>query len=127
MLKKGDLALAAIVLFTAAAVFFAAKGGGGAADGNMHRIAVIKRGDKVERTINLDEVHGTERIHLCGDYSNVILIEKGRIRFEESDCPDRLCVKTGWIERVGDAAVCLPNRVMIKIEGKNIEVDGVTY
>lgn len=127
MLKKGDLALAAIVLLAAAAIFFAAKGSGAIVGGNMHRIAVIKHGDKIERTIDLDEIKETERICLSGYYRNVILVEKGRIRFEESDCPDRLCVKTGWIERVGDAAVCLPNRVMIKIEGKNVEVDGVSY
>lgn len=61
------------------------------------------------------------------DYRAVVLVENGRIRFEESNCPDKTCVKTGWLDKPGDSAVCLPGRFMIKIEGIKDEVDGVTY
>ena len=39
------------------------------------------------------------------------------MRFVESQCYDHTCERTGWVSRVGDTAVCLPNRMMIKIVG----------
>jgi hypothetical protein len=81
----------------------------------------------VIRKINLDDVDKPERIVIKGEYEEVILAEKGRIRFEDANCPDRVCVKTGWLSRKGDIAVCLPNRTIIKIEGESRDVDGGTY
>jgi len=40
-------------------------------------------------------------------------IQDGRIAFVESDCPDQICVRTGFIGRHGQTAACLPNRVSI--------------
>lgn len=37
------------------------------------------------------------------------------ICFEESDCPDKICVKTGRIGMAGESAACLPNQIIIKI------------
>ena len=47
------------------------------------------------------------------------LTTDGRIRFEDSDCPDKICIKTGWLSKVGHTAACLPNEVFLKIVPKN--------
>lgn len=49
--------------------------------------------------------------------SHVIFhLEKtGAISFMDSDCPDKICVKTGRLSRVGETAACLPNAVILKI------------
>ena len=126
MLKKGDLILIGCLL---AAVLIGYGGlkllGNG--DSGSQRIAVIKQGDKVIRKINLDEVQAPERMDVSSEYHQIILVEKGRIRFEEADCPDKVCVKTGWLSEKGKAAVCLPNKTIIKIEGEGEKVDGGTY
>ena len=41
----------------------------------------------------------------------------GRVRFINVECPDLICVRTGWIWRDGQAAVCLPNRAAVVIVG----------
>ncbi len=33
-----------------------------------------------------------------------------------SDCPDKLCVKCGYINRPEKSAVCMPNRVIVIVE-----------
>jgi hypothetical protein len=43
------------------------------------------------------------------------LYKDGSIRFEASDCPDEICVKTGKLNRVGEVAACLPNEIILKI------------
>ena len=47
----------------------------------------------------------------------VIQVERGRIRYLSAECPDGLCVKSGWLSQPGDTAACLPARTVIAIEG----------
>lgn len=42
---------------------------------------------------------------------NTIEIKDGRIRMLEGECPDQICVDTGWLEDM--PIVCLPNRLVI--------------
>ena len=39
------------------------------------------------------------------------------MRVIEADCPDQLDVKQGYISKVGEVIVCLPNRLVIEIKG----------
>ncbi len=43
------------------------------------------------------------------------LTEDGGIAFEQSDCPDKICIKAGVLHLAGQYAACLPNRVYLKI------------
>jgi hypothetical protein len=47
----------------------------------------------------------------------VVQVAQGEAWVEESDCPDKLCVRMGRISRVGESAVCAPNRVALTIIG----------
>lgn len=53
-------------------------------------------------------------------------VEPGRICFTQSDCPDGLCVKSGWLSRPGETAVCLPERITIRVIGEG-DMDEVAY
>ena len=60
----------------------------------------------------------------------VIEISGGRARVVSSPCRDQLCVKAGWIARPGEAAICLPQRVVLQMQARgrrNSGVDGVAY
>lgn len=46
-----------------------------------------------------------------------IEITREGARFVSADCPDKLCVKAGLLSRAGESAVCLPNRVSVRITG----------
>lgn len=41
--------------------------------------------------------------------------KEGNICFETSDCPDKICVKTGKLNKAGETAACLPNEIILKI------------
>lgn len=51
----------------------------------------------------------------------VFRIKDGRAAFINSDCPDQVCVHTGFIGEAGQFAACLPNRVALRIEGSRAE------
>ena len=47
---------------------------------------------------------------------NVIFeVADGQIAFVKSDCPDQICVRTGFISRGGQMAACLPNGLVLSI------------
>jgi hypothetical protein len=45
----------------------------------------------------------------------IFLDKEGKIAFVKSDCPDKVCIKTGKIHRPGEFAACLPNGIILKI------------
>lgn len=70
---------------------------------------------KEDRTI---EVHGPIGI-------TRVEVKAGKIRIVDSPCPNKLCVRQGWIKR--GAIICLPNRVVVTIGGDNTgEVDAIS-
>lgn len=126
MLKKGDFFILGFVIILIAASYIGVSLYKSAGT-NERKIAVIIKDDQEIKRIDIDAVNEPMEIIVSGEYNEIILVEKGRIRFEEADCPDKVCVNTGWLTEKGDMAVCLPNRTMIKIEGQSEDVDIVTY
>lgn len=54
----------------------------------------------------------------------VIKTFDNKIKVESENSPNHICSKQGWIEDSYEVLVCLPNKVVIKIEDKN-EIDTV--
>ena len=57
----------------------------------------------------------------------IVEIRHHRVRIADSPCPNKLCIKQGWIDSGG--LVCLPNKVVVTIgghEGKYKAVDAIT-
>ena len=69
------------------------------------------------RSVDLAAVTGPETFTITtGHGSNTVLIEPGRICISEADCPDQVCVDAGWLSDSAAPIVCLPHRVVIRIE-----------
>ena len=48
----------------------------------------------------------------------VVEIKDNLVRIRESPCSNKICVSRGWMNNPGQWAACLPNMVMVSIEGK---------
>ncbi len=84
----------------------------GNSDGTVARI--YKDGALME-TIDLSAVKEPYSFTIDGESgSNTILVEPGRIRVSEADCPDQVCVNAGWLNG-GAPIVCLPHRLVIEL------------
>ncbi|MEO0293854.1 MAG: NusG domain II-containing protein [candidate division WOR-3 bacterium] len=53
-----------------------------------------------------------------------VIIKDGKARILDAPCPLKICEKKGWISKKGESIICIPNRVVIKITGK--EYDAIT-
>ncbi len=49
--------------------------------------------------------------------SNTLVIENGYAWLSEATCPDKICVHMGKIHLNGQLIVCLPNAVVVTVEG----------
>lgn len=89
---------------------------------------VIRHEGKVIKKLSVDQLKEFGQLVITSRYNNVITWQDGSIRFESSDCPNHVCVKTGWVSSPGQMAVCAPNHVTISFKTNNINnIDGVSY
>lgn len=82
--------------------------------GHDGKTAVITIDSEVINTINLE----TEKdmiLKLKGHENIIIEVKDGKIRVLSSDCPDKICVKRGFISKAGESIICLPNKLIIEI------------
>ena len=59
--------------------------------------------------------------------TNTLVIENGEAWVSEANCPDKICMGMGKISKNGEFIACLPNQVIIVVEGgEESPVDGRT-
>jgi hypothetical protein len=51
--------------------------------------------------------------------TTIIRIDESGARFIQSPCADKKCIESAPIKDAGEIAVCIPNRVMIRVLGEN--------
>ena len=57
---------------------------------------------------------------------NVVIHQSadGSIAFIKSDCPDKICIRSGRLRYAGQFAACLPNKIMLKIVSEEKDREG---
>jgi len=79
---------------------------------------------ELRETVNLSEVTEPYRMTFQANGSlNIVEVEYSRIRILESNCPSGACVRQGWISGGLIPIVCLPHRLVITLEGDDINTD----
>jgi hypothetical protein len=88
-------------------------------------VAYVYYDNKLVKTIDL-RIDETKEYIVKG-YNGDVVIEtkKNQIRVKEEKSPLNLCSKQGFISSSLETIVCLPNKVVIKIESSNDELDAV--
>jgi len=114
-MNKSDFKLISIVLIIIISIFcvlFLLKN-------NNNKNALVYYEDKLILTIDLS-LKGEYEYKVMGYNGEMTIRTKdNKIKVEEEDSPLHICSKQGWIENSYEVIVCLPNKVLIKIEDKN--------
>lgn len=85
--------------------------------------AQIRVNGEIVETIRLRDLTETETRTVGGC---VIAVGPEGARFLEADCPDRICVQSGLLDRPGRTAACVPNGVTVAILGES-DLDAISY
>ncbi len=89
---------------------------GGKVGGDALTAVITHRGQEIER-IDLDALHEDQTIEIDGTYHLTITMTPDGIAVTKTDCPTQDCLHTGTIRRAGQTIVCLPEQVVISLEG----------
>jgi len=83
----------------------------------------IKKGKQIVEEIRMSDVEDYKLVNLG---TNMVRIEPDGVYMENANCPDKLCVHQGKINRAGESIICLPNKIIVEITGKKSDVDAVS-
>lgn len=86
---------------------------------NTPVIAEIYFDSQLVKSIDLQQ--GNELVFSIPGHDHVVfhLYPDGSICFEKSNCRDKICVRSGRLNMVGEYAACLPNNIIMKISRKD--------
>ena len=112
-IRAADVIL--FVIFSAAAMLLIFFGGrhGQSAEIYMDNTLILK----------IDDIYQDKTIDVGG--MTVLCSKDNGIAAVSSGCPDKICVKTGYVNKVGQTIICLPNKIIIKVVGQSDGIDGV--
>lgn len=106
MIKKADIILFIGLLLISVSLLFAfifsPK-----QTGNI--LVITQNGNEIEQ-ISLSE----DKTVFLGE--NKIVIKDGKAYMEKAVCPDKVCVNQGKISKVGEAVVCLPQKIILEVK-----------
>ena len=102
-----------IILVAVAGIFLTVRG----LSQKGSRVVVNAVGVKYEYSAELDGTYSVP-----GELGPTTFeIKGGRVRITDSPCPNKTCISQGW----HNPLVCLPNKVMITVEGE-AEFDAIS-
>ena len=82
-------------------------------------VAYVYHNNEVVLTIDLSTLEEETIYYVEGDVDTVVIIASNKgIRISEAGCKDNVCVNQGMINNSAQTITCLPNRIVIRLEGK---------
>lgn len=120
VLRKADIVLFCVLLLSAGLLFA------------VFALRLSEPAGRVVITID-GEPYGTYSLEENSEieisqngYHNVVRIENGTVWMESSDCHNQVCVDHAPISRSGESIICLPHKLVVRIEGgKEADVDAI--
>lgn len=90
--------------------------------------AQIMQNGEVIRTVDLQNVKEPYEFEIIAENggTNTIRVENGKIGMIQASCPDKICVKQGFITNGVLPIVCLPNKLSVVITDENNDLDAMT-
>ena len=87
--------------------------------------AQVMQHGQVLYTLSLDEDQSLTVAAPNGG-SNTVTVKQGQVCVSHATCPDQVCVKQGWVDSAATPIVCLPNALVIHVQGGGSYVDAQT-
>lgn len=87
--------------------------------------ATVKHRGQVVARVELSSLTEEKAVSIDGAYHLTVTLDRTGAAVTDSDCPGQDCLHTGRITRAGQSIVCLPEQVIVTLEGKTPSPDVV--
>ncbi len=120
VLKWGDFVIAFLIAFLAVLLLLLP----GLASGEGSAAILLEDGNPIH-VWSMEDLSTSGELEVDSHgYHYLVAWEGGRIRFAEADCPDLVCVHTGWVSNPNEIAACVPGHLILKIgKGDGLSTD----
>ena len=88
-------------------------------------VRIVSDGE-VLYTIDLSTAEDTTLTIGPEGQQNIVEIKDRQIRVKDADCPDKTCVKMGWLSNSAMPIVCLPHKLVIEFTEDTGGIDALT-
>ena len=119
IIKKADIILFICLILIGGVLSYLAFSGSSTGD-----LVVVKVNGEIYGKYSLSKDR-TITVNRDG-HMNKITIKGGKVQVSKSSCKNQVCVKQGSISTTHQSIVCIPNRVVVSIEGKDGEYDVIS-
>lgn len=117
LFKLNDIIIIIVLLFVSIVSLYFIR-----SNNSDYLIAQISYNGDIVKEIDLESA--TDIVFTLSENKNVSFqILNHKIRFVNTNCPDKLCEKFGYLDKPNDVAICLPNKVSLRIIGKKEDID----
>ena len=117
-MKKKDLIIIAVLLLCAGMLYLISQVSLGA---EVSTVVVTLDGKEVlRRPLAMED---TYEIAQEDGSLNVIAVKDGAVFMQEANCRDGLCIRQGKMKNGAKTIVCLPHKVVVKMDGEMPEND----
>ena len=119
IIKKADIILFICLILIGGALSYLAFSGSSTGD-----LVVVKVNGEIygKYSLTKDRIITVNR----DGHTNKITIKGGKVQVSKSNCKNQVCVKQGSISSTHQSIVCIPNSVVVSIEGKDGEYDVIS-
>ena len=118
-MKRRDLILIACALALAGALYAFSQLTLGTKASNV--VVTVDGSEVLRRPLAMEDSYVVER----EDGSrNVIRVEGGAVYMQEANCRDGLCIRQGRMKNAAKTIVCLPHKLVVRLEGDTQPVGG---
>ena len=119
IIKKADIILFICLILIGGALSYLAFSGSSTGD-----LVVVKVNGEIygKYSLTKDRIITVNR----DGHTNKITIKGGKVQVSKSNCKNQVCVKQGSISSTHQSIVCIPNRVVVSIEGRDGEYDVIS-
>jgi len=94
-------------------------------NGSRGEVVQIRSANSKDISLPLEQNRQLEVEGALG--TSIIEIKNRQVRFIDSPCRGKQCVLTGWLDKDGQLAACLPNGVTVQIIGRDRRFDAVNF
>ncbi|MBC5995644.1 NusG domain II-containing protein [Romboutsia ilealis] len=109
-MKKKDILLVSSIIFMIIVLFIVNNN----IDKEKSEAIEIYVNNEIYKTVSINDEE--DLIIETGSEYNHIKIHDGGVEMVDASCADNVCVDTGFISKISERIVCMPNKVVIKVK-----------
>ncbi len=122
-MKKKDIFLVIAILVISAGALIGYRMLNKAPDKHTAEVVITVYGAEFGRyPLDVDQ-----EVEIPADYgTSLLVIKDGQAKMISAGCPDKICVDHNAISQNYDKIVCIPNQIIVKIEGaEDADIDSI--